>query len=250
MKIILVEDEPRALRGIRNLIRSIDEDAQIIGEATDGRQALELITTLRPDVVFTDIKIPYINGIDLIRALKKYDMKTRFVLISAYEEFEYAKNALSLGVREYLVKPLTYDEAEAVLKSLKSEIDEAKNINLREISSSVIERYPQAHRLVQKAIEIVEEGYGSSLSQKTIAEKLGMTQEYFSYLFHKETGGKFSVFVRDHRIKIAEELLTKTDLSVQEVGYKSGYSDEKYFSKIFKSVVGLTPLCYRKENES
>lgn len=247
MKIIVVEDEPRALRGIKSIISSAGDEFQVVADAMDGKRALELITKIQPDVVFTDIKIPYINGIELIEALEKYNLNICYVIVSAYEEFSFAKRAMSLGVKEYLVKPLTYEEVEDVLLRLKKELEGKGRIKLE--SEDIAKRYPNAHPFVKKAIEMVEEGYGSTLSQKVIAERLGMTQEYFSYLFHKETGIKFTDFIRNRRIEIARQLLERTDEPVQDIAYMVGYSDEKYFSKTFKKVTGKTPTECRKQVE-
>ena len=98
MRILIAEDEKRASRGLRNLLESISEECEVIGEAADGKKAFELIKALHPDVVFTDIRMPFMDGIALIKAVRGQGMDTKFVIISAYEEFELARQAISLGV--------------------------------------------------------------------------------------------------------------------------------------------------------
>ena len=120
MRIIIVEDEKRSSRGLKNLLLSISEECEIVAEVSDGQKAFELILCLQPDVVFTDIKMPIMDGISMIKAVQaRGGVKTRFVIISAYEEFELARQAISLGVVEYLVKPLTLEDVEAVWKRLQ-----------------------------------------------------------------------------------------------------------------------------------
>ncbi|MDF2595094.1 MAG: putative response regulatory protein [Clostridia bacterium] len=248
MRIIIAEDEQRSLRGISDLIHSIGEEYTIIAEARDGKKALELIVSLKPDVVFTDIKMPYMDGIELIKAVKKYDIATYFVITSAYGEFEYAKQAISLDVKEYLLKPLTYDEVKQVLCRIDNEMRAIKSpLSIEE--GSLVQKYSGVHYLVQRAISMVEVGFSARLSQEEIAESLGMTQEYFSYLFHKETGEKFSDFIRDYRIGRAEELILNSNMKIQDVAYAVGYSDSKYFSKIFKKVTNQTPAEFVKNRK-
>ena len=91
MRILIAEDEMRASRGLRMLLTSISPEAEVVAEASDGRQAFELIKLHRPDVVFTDIRMPYMDGISLIRAVRDQRIDTKFVIITAYEEFEFAR---------------------------------------------------------------------------------------------------------------------------------------------------------------
>ena len=78
MRILIAEDEKRASRGLRNLIMMASDKHEVVGEAADGKEAFELMKLLEPDVVFTDIKMPYMDGISLIRAARAQDMKTKF----------------------------------------------------------------------------------------------------------------------------------------------------------------------------
>ncbi len=237
MRIIVVEDEARALRGLQNLIESIDETYEVIAAVVDSRKALELIITLKPDVVFTDIEMNYMNGIEMIEAVRQYELNTKFVITSAFTEFEYAKKAVSLGVVEYLLKPVTYDEAKEVLKRLSDGFE----VKLKNVNSKAKSQFPQAHLLIQKAVTMIEASYATKLSQEDMANQLGMTQEYFSYLFHKEIGTKFSEYIRNYRIDVAKKLLVEQNMKINEVAAAVGYSDTKYFTKIFRKVENETP---------
>ena len=243
MRIIVAEDEPRALKGLCSLIAAAGKEYEVIAQASDGRQALEIIPVLKPDVVFTDIRMPFLDGIELIKALQKYNLTTRYVITSAFAEFEYAQKAIQAGVAEYLLKPLTLEDMIPVLNALKAEV---KGGGRKTAVRKTAENYPNAHYLVVQAIGMVEDGYSSKISQETIAGCLGMTQEYFSYLFHKDTKIKFSDFVRDYRIGVAKQLLREPGCRVQEVSYAVGYGDPKYFSKIFRKATGMTPLEYSR----
>lgn len=118
MRILIAEDEKRARRGLKSVISFLSEDYEVVAEASDGKQALELIQIVQPDVVFTDLKMPYMDGMSLIKAAQNAGSKAKYVIVSAYEEFEMARQAISLGVVEYLVKPITVDEVQELMKRL------------------------------------------------------------------------------------------------------------------------------------
>ena len=141
MKIIIAEDEQRARRGLKNLITSISDKYEVIAEVSDGKQALEIIQIMKPDIVFTDLRMPYMDGMDLISRAQAAALHTKYVIVSAYEEFEVARQAISLGVSDYLVKPITYDEVKELMERLKKIVSrqgeeaswkiERKNIQMR-----------------------------------------------------------------------------------------------------------------------
>ncbi|QMW80168.1 response regulator [Blautia producta] len=235
VRILIAEDEKRASRGLRNLIMMVSDKHEIVGEAADGKEAFELMKLLEPDVVFTDIKMPYMDGISLIRAARAQDMKIKFVIISAYEEFELARQAISLGVTDYLVKPLVPEDIEDIIHRL----EENSSITWDKENRDLKSRYPNAHPLILKAMHIIECSYASKISQKDLAADLGVSAEYFSYLFGRDIGENFSRFLRRYRIEKAQELLLEGNISKDEVLYSVGFSDPKYFNKCFKEETGV-----------
>ena len=124
MRILIAEDEQRARRGLKNLIMSISGEYEIVAEVPDGKQALEIMQIVKPDVVFTDLKMPYMGGLELMKAAKAAEIKAKFVIVSAYEEFEVARQAISLGVYEYLVKPIMIEEVKELMERLRGDVDE------------------------------------------------------------------------------------------------------------------------------
>lgn len=244
MRILIAEDEPRAMRGLRSLILSLSPEYQIVAEAADGSQALELMQTTHPDVVFTDLKMPRMDGMALIRAAKAMSLSAEYVLVTAYEEFEVARQAIGLGVFDYLVKPITVEDVQRVLGRLEAKRSGAGDA--QEARGSLKEQYPEAHPLVRKTLHIIEEGYASRLNQKELATTLGISQEYLCYLFNKDVGEPFSKFLRKYRIEIAKQLLADGTVQRDEVPYRVGFSDPKYFGKVFREVTGMSVTEYLK----
>ena len=242
MKLMIVEDEQRARRGLKNIILSISKEDEIVAEAANGRDALELIKTVKPDAVFTDIKMPFMDGLTLIKEVRKLGMDTKFVIISAYEEFEYAKQAITCGVSEYLVKPLIMEDIKNALDSVR------KRKKPNNCKTGLTERYKEAHPLILKALRKIENEYFIQMNQKDIANDLGISPEYFSGLFSKNIGESFVHFLRNYRIEIAKSLYLNSDIPREEVPFKVGFVDEKYYNRVFKNTTGMSVGEYIREN--
>lgn len=245
MRIIIAEDEQRSRRGLRELLCTISDRYSVVAEAADGKKALELIQIMKPDIVFTDIKMPYMDGIELIKAAAAAELHAKFVIVSAYEEFKVARQAISLGVKEYLVKPIIYDEVKELMERMEREketgVKTEKAIKLKE-------KYSNIHPLIKKTLQFIEVGYASKISQKELADSFGISQEYLCYLFNKEIGVTFSKFLRDYRIEVAKALLLSGEISREELPYSVGFSDTKYFNKVFRKETGMSITEYLRQS--
>lgn len=241
MNLMIVEDEQRARRGLKNIILSLSQEDEIVAEAANGRNALELITKVKPDAVFTDIKMPFMDGLTLIKEVRKLGMDTKFVIISAYEEFEYAKQAISLGVSEYLVKPLIMEDIQKALAAIRQKEEPPRQ------SEALSKRYPDVHPIIISALKKIEAEYSTQINQKDMAKELGISPEYFSSLFSKSMGESFVKFLRNYRIEIAKMLYLHSDVSKEDVPYKVGFMDDKYYNRIFKETAGMSVGEYIRE---
>lgn len=119
-KVLIVDDEPKVRGGLTKLIPTLDADWVVIGQAKNGVEALEMVRKEMPDLVITDIRMPKMNGLDLLNILREYPVQV--VILSGYGYFEYAKTAIRFGAFDYLLKPLKPDEVRDLLLRLKKEI--------------------------------------------------------------------------------------------------------------------------------
>lgn len=248
MRIMIIEDEQRARRGLKNIILSVSAEDEIVAEAANGQNALELIKSLKPDVVFTDIRMPYMDGLTLIQEVRSLGLDTKFVIISAYAEFEYARQAISLGVAEYLVKPLIMEDIVHALEAVRGSSEKKLEDSSRECVS-LAERYSGAHPVVLRALRKIETDYASGINQKQLAEQLGVSPEYFSSLFTKNVGVSFVKFLRNYRIEIAKSLYRNKGVPKDEVPARVGFPDEKYYNRIFREVTGMSVGEYIRTNQ-
>ena len=123
-RVLLVDDEEEIRAGIS---RKIDWDSlgfTLAGEADNGEEALELAELVRPDVVLTDIKMPFMDGLELCRRLKRVLPAAKTVVFSGFDDFEYARQAVGMGVSEYIMKPINAQEMSGVLLRLKDQLDQ------------------------------------------------------------------------------------------------------------------------------
>lgn len=246
MRILIAEDEQRAREGLERLIMGIPGDYQIVGTASNGQAALEMILEKKPDLVFVDVKMPFLDGLSLMRCVRARGLPTEFVVVSAYADFQYARESISLEVAGYLLKPAAREEVESLLLKVASRMEHRRFYQPPE-KRSLRENYPDAHPLILRALDIIESGYAGKISQKELAGELGLSPEYFSYLFNKNIGTTFSAFLRDYRIQRAMELYREGSCDRKSVPYAVGFSDAKYFGRVFREVTGRTPAEFIQE---
>lgn len=228
--IVIVEDEFRIRQGLGSLINKVDMGCKVIGEAENGYEGLKMIQDLEPDIVITDIQMPKIDGLQMIEQAKEMGAVCTFVILSGYADFEYARRGIRLGVKEYLLKPATISSVKELLIKLAGNGEE-------EACRPEEEEYSE---MVKEMIAIMEESYGMRLGLDTFADKFRLTPEYISNLFAKETKMTFSNYLKKVRIEKAKELILSTDMKIYEVACSVGYSDQKYFSKVFKEYTGVS----------
>ncbi|MDO5517042.1 MAG: response regulator [Clostridium sp.] len=129
MKIVIVEDEYVICNGLVNLIENYNDKYEIVGQAFDGNEGLKILREKKADLVITDIRMPDMDGIEMLSILRKENINVKAIIISAYSEFEYAKKAINLGVSEYILKPVSVNEMFDSLKKIEDDIQNESMIN-------------------------------------------------------------------------------------------------------------------------
>ena len=137
-KLILVDDEEEVRKGIIQKIKWEQYGFELVGEAENGREALEMAEKFTPDVVITDIKMPFMDGLQLSEELKKRFPTIKIIILTGFDKFEYAQKAVNLNVVEYALKPVSSKEFIEVLLRVKAQIDEEM---LRKKDMQALEEY-------------------------------------------------------------------------------------------------------------
>ena len=251
LKVMIVEDEAAIRKGLKSLVEEVIGGFTVVAEAGDGKEALQIIERVLPDLLVTDIRMGQMNGIEMIKRIRDNHPELPIVIISGYADFEYAKQALKYRVTDYILKPVDRVELAQILKRLKKEIDDVKvekkqkaaiNQNIDVINAGREER-----QIIRKVKELVNEKLGDELSLQYIADQVHLNHQYLSYLFKTETGCNFSDYVTNARMENAKKLLKETSLKIYEVANMCGYSNSKHFMLVFKQLVGITPTEYREK---
>ena len=125
-KVFVVDDEIVIREGLRNNFRWEENGFSLVGEAPDGEIALPMIRDEKPDILITDIRMPFMDGIALCKEVRRVMPWMQIVILSGFDSFEYAKQAISLGVQEYLLKPISSDELKRVLGRLSERIEKER----------------------------------------------------------------------------------------------------------------------------
>ncbi len=170
-KVLIADDEQIVIDGIKFMIEDTFEDMDIVAMANSGREAIEQANRTGPDIILMDIKMPGINGIEAIESIKKRFNDTKFIIISAYEQFEYAKQAVELGVSHYILKPVSEEKLTSVLKKVRDEIDDERLVRQQELKNK---------EKLEKVIPALEHGFVYAMYMNAdYRQELSKYQELF-----------------------------------------------------------------------
>ncbi len=249
-KLLIVDDEPRLRNGISNYFPWSEVGFEVIHEAGNGKEALEFIEKAHVDVVLSDIRMPIMSGIDLAREINNRGLAIKIVFLSGYKDFEYAKEAINYGVKNYVLKPTKYDELVEVFSKIKKELDkELESKTIQDPEETTAEFSGIHEKIITVVKEYVEEHYCDAKLEKA-AELVHLSEFYLSKLFKRKTGENFSDYVISVKMKKAAQLLREIDYKTYEVGHMVGYDSPKTFSRAFKNYFGKSPKEFRESKTS
>jgi YesN/AraC family two-component response regulator len=239
-RVVVADDEKLIANNIAKNITDADASFEICAICFDGESALAAIETHRPHILFTDIKMPLLDGLSLIERVHQSNPALRCVLVSGFGEFEYAKTAIRCDAFDYLLKPLNKAE---LLKTLRR----AKDGLLAEHSILNVEREGSPEQIVASVVQYLHSNYASEINFTSIAENYRFSASYLTKIFREHTGKPPIRYLIEYRVQVAKGLLRDTNLSVKEIAEKTGFVDQFYFSKCFKSYCGVTPTQYKEQ---
>lgn len=247
----MCDDEMWILLSLKNLIDWQEEGFFICGEATDGLKAWERIRNLQPDLIFSDIKMPGMDGIELVRKVREEGIGAEIIIISGYSEFQYAKAAMQYGCTDYLLKPIDEEELLDCIRRVRQRLDEknpeevGKDSKRKTDLPSPEAGYRSDARVLKEMQQYMKENY-RTITQQQLADHFHMSISGVSLLFKRKAGKTYSDYLLEIRIGHAEELLRLTNDSVEDIAAQVGYNDYFYFLKIFKKATGISPAAFRK----
>lgn len=245
--ILLVDDEEFALRGIEQGVDWERMGITRVYKTHEKNTAIRMLESYSVDIVLTDIEMPEGSGIELIRWLKENQPQCVSIFYTCHADFSYAQEAVKLGALDYLLKPVPYDELEAILqKAIKVVMEHRKGNKLAEIFDEKAENTDSAIDIVKKHIS---ENISLDIQREELAKLVFLNPDYLSKLFRKQEGVTIGEYITQKRILLAKQLLERTNLSVVDISHRVGITDVSYFIKIFRKKEGTTPQQYREKIE-
>lgn len=245
-KVLIVEDEQIIRKGLMYEMDWMQAGCVVVGTASNGEEGLEQIKELEPDIVITDIRMPFKDGLSMIEEAQGFH-SFESILLTGYSEFEYAKSAISLGVTEYILKPVDFSSLREALEKLqqkKSEHLSKQGNPFNEWIDQKTEPHFSAYTL--KVMEYIQSYYGRKITLSEMSDICGISSVHLNAKLKEDTHQTFQEVLTRYRIAKAVELISSGDLLIYEVAEAVGFSDYKYFSHVFKKYVGHSPSTFMK----
>ena len=214
VKLLVADDEEVIRRGVAKYIRLHTDRFDKIYEAENGQEAIDLLLKYQPDILLLDVQMPLKNGLDVMKEAERAGLHPIVVILSGYDEFKYAQQALRYGAKEYLLKPA---RASDILKCLNRLVDDSLGLE----EPCVQEEENGTNQLVKRAKEYIAEHYMENITLSDTAEILGITGGYLSTLFQKSLQCGFIDYLNRVRIERACCYLEQNYFKTYEIAYKA-----------------------------
>ena len=257
-KVMIVDDEPIIVEGLSRSIAWDKWNCKVVATAHDGLEGKKSIEEYRPDIIFMDINMPEMDGLSMIAAIKSQFPNLQICVLTGFRDFEYAREAIRLGVTRFLLKPSNMDELEEAIsamcanlkkKAITGEEETASSENSEGQAAADEDKKESASSsfIVKNALTYIEENYKQKLTLGEVAEKTYVSQWHLSQLLNRHTGQSFSDILNHTRIEHAKELLKDPSLRIGDISEQVGFLDLAHFSRVFKKQEGVSANEYRNQ---
>ena len=273
-KVVIVDDEPVIVEGLTRSIKWEKYNCEVVATASSGEEGMALFEKMRPDIVFSDIRMPHMDGLSMIAAVRSQYPDMEISILTGFQDFEYARQAIRLGVTRFLVKPSKMDELQEAVESMvqnlqakgimpdktqsadkketKVTAEKANAEDAEEISADTEthtteepENNEASSFLVNNALKYMEEHYREKLKLQDVADQVYVSQWHLSKLLNRYKEQSFSDILNNIRIEKAKELLKDPSLRIGDIADMVGFLDMAHFSRVFKRQTGLSANEYR-----
>ncbi len=238
-RVMVIDDEESARRLMKAAIDWESLGMEVVGEAASGIEAINVIDELRPDIAFVDISMPFMNGIEFTETATDRYPNLIIIIMTAHDEFEYARKCVSLPVFDYMLKPMIRAEVTQVLERAKSKLDATGAVweeNKNDILSENVAQNTSTD-IIKKYLD--ENFHDSKLNLAYIAQQFGFSPSYLSRKFKADTGKNFIEYLTDLRMKKAMSI-AKNKVKMYQAAAEVGIPDPNYFSRCFKKYAGMS----------
>ncbi len=245
-KVVIIDDEPVIVEGLTRSIKWEEWGCEVVGSALNGVEGIALVREKEPDILITDISMPQMDGLTMIAGLKSQYEMMEIMILTGYRDFDYAQQAIRLGVTRLLLKPSKMEEL--------TEAITAMTVNLKRTAETAFPCFEREGAdikneagsfIVNNALTYIGEHYREKLTLTDVANQIYVSQWHLSKLLNKHTEHTFSELLNGVRIEAAKELLKDPALRIGDIADAVGFMDMAHFSRVFKKQVGISANEYR-----
>lgn len=231
--VYLVDDDTLILEELVNMVPWLDNGFEVLGSSTNPVVAIDEIEELKPDVVFCDLKMPQMDGNELIRYIKERKIDTEYVMISAYDSFENVRAFFQQSGFDYILKPVKEDDMQMVLEGLIGKLRKKKPATTEETVTD--------NKTFNSMIDYIKDNFTEKISLDILSEKFGFSKNYICGMFSKYLNTSLTCYLTEIRMAHAQKLLKDSKLLMKEVAMECGYEEYYHFSRVFKAYYGISP---------
>lgn len=248
-KVVLIDDEPIILEGMTRGMNWDKWNCKVVGTAGSGKEGLELIEREKPHIVFTDISMANMDGLTMLASIKSQHDQMQVCILTGYRDFDYAQQAIRLGVTRFLLKPSKMEELVEAMDAMTSHLKEhlVEEQQVEDSEGKDILDSPANNFIVKNALKYIEENYREKLKLSDVADHAYVSQWHLSKLLNRQTGQSFSDILNNIRIEKAKVLLKEPSLRIGNIAEEVGFLDIAHFSRVFKKLTGISANEYRNK---
>lgn len=244
-KALIIDDEAPVRKAILALGRWSAYHIETPLTATNGREALKTMWEVRPDIVFVDMQMPVMNGIEFLKQASLDFPKSKYIVISGFDTFQYAQSALKNGAIDYLLKPVIADDLDGAIRKAVTLLNGDRGISEPAAESSTTVSIDEVIEIIKS---YVDKNYCAEIKIAMFADKYFFSKEYLSKAFKRKYDYGIYEYALKLRMERAVELLADDTITIKDISDRLGYSNNNYFSKAFKTYYDISPSEYRERN--
>jgi two-component system response regulator YesN len=247
-RVVIIDDEDIIAEGLKRVVDWSKFRCEVVATGQDAVSGAMAIRTHKPHILFTDIKMPNVSGLTMLAGVRSEFPDMLVTVLTGYRDFEYAKEAISLGVARFLLKPSKMDELEEALSYMTAALDKlqpSEKEPLRQAPGDSVAVDTANSFLVRQAHAYIKEHYEEKISLQDVADHCYVSQWHLSKLLHKHLGEAFYDLLNGIRVDKAKVLLENPALRISEIASLVGYADTAHFSRVFKKREGISANEYR-----
>lgn len=251
IRVVIIDDEPIIVEGLTKIIPWERWNCQVVAVAYNGYEGIDIVRKYEPHIILADINMPRMDGLTMLASIKSQYKEVEITILTGYRNFEYAQQALHLGVTRLLLKPSKMEELEEAMTVMAKRIEEKglyvpadENTNVTK-DTATEEVTPAGSFIVKNAMEYIKGHYMEKLKLSDVADKVYVSQWHLSKLLNRHIGQNFSEILNHVRVEQAKQLLEDPALRIGDIAEQVGFLDMAHFSRVFKKQIGKSANEYR-----